>query len=295
MAVTKRSTRSDAMKMLLSGVLVLALVPLSACAPKVNNPADVQAVRAASLTWDKAWNSANAEAVVLGFYTADAARMDPNQPALVGQQAIRAASQKYFDQYTDEGRSILEDVRVSGDLAVARGTFEGKSTPKTGGSAAQLKDKFLTAFQRQADGSWRAFWDIYNSDLPMPGTTADGAEEQAVMQIERDWAAAMVKRDVAALDRILAKEWAENADGEVMTRAQALAVLKSGGFKLESVNLLDLSVHIFGDAAIATMAVDIKGTFMGKPVPPSQRSTDFFVKRDGRWQAVSTQNTTITE
>jgi uncharacterized protein (TIGR02246 family) len=281
------------MKTIPSMMLVLALVPLSACAPKVNDPTDVQAIKDASLTWDKAWNGANAEAVVSGFYAVDAAKMDPNQPALVGQQAIRAASQKYFEQYTDEGRSILEDVRVSGDLAVAKGTFEGTSTPKTGGSPAQLKDKFLTAFQRQADGSWKAFWDIYNSDLPMPGTTADGAEEQAVIQIERDWAAAMVKRDVAALDRILAREWAENADGDVMTRAQALPALKSGGFKLESVNLHDLSIHVFGDAAIATMGVDIKGTFMGKPVPPSQRSTDFFVKRDGRWQAVSTQNTTI--
>ena len=115
-------------------------------------------------------------------------------------------------------------------MAVAKGIYEGSATPKAGGSSAQIKDKFLTAFQRQADGSWRAFWDIYNSDLPMPGTTADGAEEQAVMQIERDWAAAMVKRDVAALDRILAKEWVENADGEVMTRAQALVALKSGGF-----------------------------------------------------------------
>jgi ketosteroid isomerase-like protein len=55
----------------------------------------------------------------------------------------------------------------------------------------------------------------------------------------------------------------------------------------------DLSVHVFGDAAVATMTAKLKGTFMGKPVPPSQRSTDFFVKRDGRWQAVSTQNTTI--
>jgi hypothetical protein len=32
---------------------------------------------------------------------------------------------------------------------------------------------------------------------------------------------------------------------------------------------------------------------MGKPVPPLSRSTDFFVKRDGQWQAVSTQNTAI--
>jgi uncharacterized protein (TIGR02246 family) len=281
------------MKMIPSTLLVLALVPLSACAPKVNNPADVQAIKDASLTWDKAWNGASAEAVVSGFYTADAAKMDPNQPALVGQQAIRAASQKYFDQYTDEGRSILEDVRVSGDLAIARGTFKGTSTPKTGGSPAQLQDKFLTAFQRQADGSWRAFWDIYNSDLPMPGTTADGAEEQAVIKVEQDWGAALARRDVATIERILGKEWTENVGGQITTRAQAIAGQKSGAIRFESITVHDLGVHVFGDAAVATMLVVIKGTQNGSDRSGSERSTDFFVKRDGRWQAVSTQNTAI--
>jgi hypothetical protein len=31
------------------------------------------------------------------------------------------------------------------------------------------------------------------------------------------------------------------------------------------------------------------------PVPLGARITDFFVTRDGRWQAVSTQNTAIKE
>ena len=98
---------------------------------------------------------------------------------------------------------------------------------------------------------------------------------------------------MAALDRVIAKEWAENADGEVMTRAQATAGLKSGALKFESLRLRDLSVHVFGDVAVATMTADVKGTAMGTPMPPLQRSTDFFVKRDGRWQAVSTQNLTV--
>jgi hypothetical protein len=31
------------------------------------------------------------------------------------------------------------------------------------------------------------------------------------------------------------------------------------------------------------------------PVPLGARSTDFFVKRNGQWQSVSTQNTAIKE
>ncbi len=33
-------------------------------------------------------------------------RMEPNQPAIVGKDAIRASLQKYFDQYADEGRTL---------------------------------------------------------------------------------------------------------------------------------------------------------------------------------------------
>ena len=189
--------------------------------------------------------------------------MDPNQPALVGQQAIRAASQNYFEQYTDEGRSILEDVRVSGDLAVAKGIYEGRATPKAGGSSAQVKDKFLTAFQRQADGSWRAFWDIYNSDLPMPGTTADGVEEQAVMQSVRELGTAVVKRDMATLDRLLAKERNLFEDGQAVDVAKATAEFKSGAIQVESDTVRDLTVHVFGDAAIATMVGDDEGYAQG--------------------------------
>ena len=281
------------MRTVLSVLLVLALVALAACAPKVNDPADVQAIKDASLAWDKAWESGDAEALVSRFYTPDAVTMAPNQPAAVGQQAIRAASQEYFDQYTEEARGTLEDVRVSGDLAVARGTSEGTSTPKTGGASVRNKEKFLTVFRREADGSWKAFWDIYNSDLPAPGTTADGAEEQAIMQLERDWATALVKRDLATLERIVAKEWTLVSDGQLTTRAAAIADLKSGAYRFESAVMRDMSVHVFGDAAVATMIGEMKGTYKGAAISGSSRSTDFFVKRDGRWQAVSTQNTTV--
>ena len=164
---TNNSTGVEAMKTIYAVILCVLLLLFSACAQKVNDPADVQAIKDTQPAFDKAWNAGNAEAVASGIYTADAIRMDPNQPALVGKDAIRASLQKYFDQFSEEGRNVAEDVRVSGDLAVARGTFEGKENLKAGGYSAQFKGKWIAAYQRQADGSWKAFWDIYNSDLPV--------------------------------------------------------------------------------------------------------------------------------
>ena len=274
-------------------LLALTVAFASACAPKVNDPADVQAVKDTGPAYDNFANAGNATSLAAEFYAPDGIRMDPNQPSSAGTAAIRATLEKSYAQTTENVRNVIDDVRVAGGFAVAKGTFEGTSTPKAGGAAVPVKGKFVTLYERQGTGPWKAVWDIYNSDLPAPGATADGADEQAIRQLEQEWADAMVKGDLAALERGLAKEWTLTEDGQVTSREQALAAFKSGAYKVESAALRDVNVHVVGDAAIASMIVETKGTFMGKPVPPASRSIDFFVKRDGRWQAVSTQNTAI--
>ena len=93
--------------------------------------------------------------------------------------------------------------------------------------------------------------------------------------MEREWADAMVKSDVAAVERILAKQWAITTDRQVMSRAQALAEIKAGVYRLESMKLGDLSPHVFGDATIVTMTAVMKGKYKGSDIPGSVRSTDF--------------------
>ena len=268
-------------------ILCILLLLFSACAQKVNDPADVQAIKDTGSAWDKAWNAGNTEALASGFYTADAIAMDPNQPAIVGKDAMRASLQKYFDQYAEEGRTLVEDVRVSGDLAVSRGTAEGKSSLKAGGYSTQFKSKWMTAFQRQADGSWKAFWDIYNSDLPVADSLPVGAEEQALMQIERDWAAAGVKNDWAALDKILAAEYVNNSDGTIRLKKQILAEMKSGASKTASATTGEMRALVLGETGIVQGLWAEKGTRNGKDTSATYRFTGIFVKRDGRWQVAT--------
>jgi uncharacterized protein (TIGR02246 family) len=281
------------MKTVYAVILSVLLLLLSACAPKVNDPADVQAIKDTQPAFDKAWNAGNAEATASGFYTADAMRMDPNQPALVGKDAIRASLQKYFDQFSEEGRNVAEDVRISGDLAVARGTSEGKSSLKAGGYSAQFKSKWMTAFQRQPDGSWKSFWDIWNSDLPATDAAPVGEEEQALMQIERDWAVASAKNDWAVLDKILAPEHANNSDGTIMPKKQFLASMKSGALKFASAAAGEMRVLVLGETGIVHGLWMEKSTLNGKDMSGTYRYTDIFAKRDGRWQCVTGHSTKV--
>jgi ketosteroid isomerase-like protein len=281
------------MKRLASILLVTALAPLTACAPKVNDPADIQAVKQTVEAYAKAMNAGDTEGAV-AMLTDKTIWADSHVPVAVGKAAVQAMTAAQNNLFKTEFQAPVDDVRVAGDLATARGTWKVVLTPKAG-EMAQVRDSgsWLLTANRQADKSWKWDWLVVASDQPMPGTTADGAEEQALMQIEHDWADAMVKRDIARVEKYLGKEWMFASDGQVTPRAQFLAELKSGVYKFESLALRDVSVHVFGDVAVVRMIGDMKGTYKGTDISGAARSTDFFAKRDGQWQAVSMQNTTI--
>jgi hypothetical protein len=62
-------------------------------------------------------------------------------------------------------------------MAVARGTWTITITPNVEGMAPITDSGSWTArSSRQADGSWKRDCLVPNSNQPMPGLTADGAE-----------------------------------------------------------------------------------------------------------------------
>lgn len=119
--------------------------------------------------------------------------------------------------------------------------------------------------------------------------------EQALMQIERDWTEAGLKKDVATLDKILADDWVGQGITGSATKAQALADLKSGDSKQDSITLGEMKVRVFGNTAVVTGSDDEKTSYKGKDTSGHYTGTDVFVKRQGRWQAVASQGTLMTQ
>ena len=273
--------------------LVIALAAASACAPKVNDPADVQAIRALMDGYFKAANAKDS-AALQAVLTDKTILLEPHMAPLVGKDAIGKMHQAFVDNFDTDAKGPAIDVRVTGDLAVAYGRYTETITPKDEAlAAAKASGHWLAVLQRQADGAWKWDWVIANSDQPVPGSTADGAEERALIQIERDFATAAQKRDLAFFERTLAKEYAQVADGKPVNVAAQFAGMKAGLVQIESITMRDVRAHVFGDAAIVSMAAESKGTYKGKPFSENSRGIDFFVKRDGRWQVVNSQMTTI--
>jgi ketosteroid isomerase-like protein len=134
------------------------------------------------------------------------------------------------------------------------------------------------------------------STAPAPAPSTDeksaAAEnvEQTLMQMERDWMDAFVKQDAAALGRILADDWAGISwDGRLSDKAKSIAEMPLG--TTGSVTMDPMKVRVFGDVAIVTGGDTEKGTYKGKDTSGHYLWTDVFVKRNGQWQAVASQNT----
>ncbi len=124
---------------------------------------------------------------------------------------------------------------------------------------------------------------------------ASAAEtEKIIRQIEQDWMDALLKADVAAVDKFVTPDWQiTDPEGNLITKADADADLKSGAWKYESVKLVDLQVRVYGDTAVAFGLDTEKSSYKGNDTSGSYRWTDVFVKINGTWKAVTTHVTKV--
>ena len=133
-----------------------------------------------------------------------------------------------------------------------------------------------------------------SAQTPAARPAQAGSEEATIRQIEQEWGNALVKADIAALDRILAAdfEWT-SSEGQVQTKAQSNADLRSGQLKMESWTLNDMRVRILGDTAIVHGMSTEKSRYKGKDTSGQYRWTDVFAKRGGRWLAVASHGSKV--
>lgn len=121
-----------------------------------------------------------------------------------------------------------------------------------------------------------------------------GSADQELLKLEQDWTNANLKADAAVLEHILADDYTWiNPDGVLRTKAQNIALIKSGELVIPSMVTDDMKVRIYGDAAVVTGRNTFKATLEGKEINGQERWTDTWIKRDGRWRCVATHNSMI--
>ena len=124
---------------------------------------------------------------------------------------------------------------------------------------------------------------------------ANNTSEEEVRQAMEKYRAAILQRDVRMLEKIWADDYVfVNAAGDVLTKTQRLANIKSGATTLDSINQEEnVTVRVYQNSAVVISRVTLKGQYSGQPISGEYRSILVWVKGVGGWQLVSNQLTAL--
>ena len=138
----------------------------SETAPGGLSASDEAAVRAVDAEWTRAASAGDGNAIA-ALYAKDATVLPPMEPVVQGE-----AAKKYWVDFTNSfsGPTELTTTAVEGrgDLAYGAGTYRMTLTPKKAGAKPLPTEegKYIEVLKRQADGSWKIIYDIWNTNAP---------------------------------------------------------------------------------------------------------------------------------
>lgn len=151
-------------------------VPPAAPAPASEEADEAAVTEAVTAIWDEYEASLSAGDIDrwVDLWTEEGIQLPPGEPPVLGKEAIRERNKAALTDLFDISMSITnEEVEVGGEWAVARGVYTATLTPKAGGDNVLVDGKYMTLLQRQADGTWKIFRDIFNSNVPPAAPEAD--------------------------------------------------------------------------------------------------------------------------
>ena len=120
------------------------------------------------------------------------------------------------------------------------------------------------------------------------GVSKDAADLKELYRLEAVWNEAHVKGDAGALEKL----WSPDLEITIaamplMTRADALAMVRSNKMPFAKYETSDLNVRRLRDAAVVSGRLHRERTIGGKTVTDNWRFTKVYAMNGGRWQVIA--------
>jgi ketosteroid isomerase-like protein len=123
---------------------------------------------------------------------------------------------------------------------------------------------------------------------------AQGPAADEVRKAQADRFAATISGDFDAVAAMLADDLIyTHSSAKVETKTELLGLLKSGHYRYRAITPKDVTVHVYGETALASGLIDIDVTNAGQDLSLKLRFLEVWVKRGGRWQLVAWQSTRL--
>jgi hypothetical protein len=121
------------------------------------------------------------------------------------------------------------------------------------------------------------------------------SDQETLIQLERDWVAALQRNDVTFVDAILAEEFvATYGDGTRGDRTRELQLVAEFNQQVDKWTVDEFIVKVYRDTAVVWFTQRLVGPVQGKPTEIVTRYMDVFVMRNGKWLCVGSQSTRVT-
>jgi ketosteroid isomerase-like protein len=121
-------------------------------------------ILAADLAWEKVYSAKDLDRSV-AFCDEEGSMLAPNTPIATGKAALAKAIAGDFAHGDLAWHPNKAGVARSGELGYTSGTYEQRFKNASGKTVLD-KGKYLTVWKKQADGTWKVLFDMFNSDLP---------------------------------------------------------------------------------------------------------------------------------
>jgi uncharacterized protein (TIGR02246 family) len=125
------------------------------------------AIRALEAQWNAA-AAARDPAKFASYYTDDGVFINPGSDPLQGPAAIQAAMTEVFKDpnFSLHFTPDRVDVAAGGDMAFSEGHFTETETSPAAQAKLVQSGSYVTVYQKQPDGSWKAAADIASNGPP---------------------------------------------------------------------------------------------------------------------------------
>lgn len=125
-------------------------------------------------------------------------------------------------------------------------------------------------------------------------SAAPDSVRTALLRLEERWDDALVKKDRATLEGILAPGFMFiDADGSITRRAQLLEGVMAPELEIDPFVTRDVEVRLYDKTAVLTGWFEQTGRWRGQPYRQRARYTDVYVLGPAGWMAVSAHASTL--
>jgi len=125
---------------------------------------------------------------------------------------------------------------------------------------------------------------------------ASNGVEQAVLKLEQQWEDALLKSNVAALEKIYDDSLIyTHSSGAVDNKSAYVGNIKSGVAKYESMKRDDIKVGVYGNTALVTCHWEVHVLNGGNKIDTNARYLHVYVKQKDGWKMVAHQATRIVQ